>query len=501
MVVSKKKRRALENKKKKKLAGSMEQVLQMPAIDGLIKGMALMNELSLSSSSAAAAASKSLSSSSSTSTASKTKTTGLCYHGSLAKHFVKGSEYLQTAKAYVLIRKKNLEFGNEAVAKAEAFFFNEMIEEEVKVSSEFVTFLFALAVSLYFQVSHEEKAREEEEYRSKAKTWNLGSVMFEVRGVIFLALRIKYWYIPHERTKGCGDDKFLKFIRDIDTERGVILCLAREIKPYCTCMVTKKKEAKDMPKLESCMQCSKYFLKKNMKKCNGCNAVVYCSKECATLNWPFHHKVCKAYQELKPNGINLDDDDDDDDDDDSIECSMEKNEEITALASVEAARRCLEKDDDDFDALVQILDDLRKNQNATNRRLMQPIDETVEEMRIALEEMNKGNTNNNTITGTKTTKQQQGALKEPPIERTDVAVAINGTEVIESAELATVAPTNTTTPTSTNTTDLAETVELKSAPIMTTKKLHSISVEKNQKESSYPSTDGIGIGSQNDEVT
>jgi len=42
-------------------------------------------------------------------------------------------------------------------------------------------------------------------------------------------------------------------------------------------------------------------------------------------------------------------------------------------------------DDDDFDALVRQLDELRKNQDAPNNRVMEPIDETVEEMRIALE--------------------------------------------------------------------------------------------------------------------
>ena len=47
-----------------------------------------------------------------------------------------------------------------------------------------------------------------------------------------------------------------------------------------------------------------------------------------------------------------------------------------------------EQDDDDFDALVRQLDELRKNQGTPNNRLMEPIDETVKEMRIALESSN-----------------------------------------------------------------------------------------------------------------
>mmetsp|Transcript_44455 Transcript_44455/g.48115 ORF Transcript_44455/g.48115 Transcript_44455/m.48115 type:complete len:100 (+) Transcript_44455:2-301(+) len=82
-----------------------------------------------------------------------------------------------------------------------------------------------------------------------------------------------------------------KYVRDIETARGRINCIAREIP--CDCMEEKRIEAKLMEKVAVCFFCRKEFLKQKMLRCKGCNCVQYCSKECSINDWPEHKELCR----------------------------------------------------------------------------------------------------------------------------------------------------------------------------------------------------------------
>ena len=92
----------------------------------------------------------------------------------------------------------------------------------------------------------------------------------------------------------------------METERGLIYCLHRETKQYCDCLVTKKDEANAMGKMERCEHCHTEFPKKLMKKCDGCEMVVYCSRDCCSQNWPYHKPHCANIQERKEEVANND---------------------------------------------------------------------------------------------------------------------------------------------------------------------------------------------------
>ena len=91
-------------------------------------------------------------------------------------------------------------------------------------------------------------------------------------------------------------DKWMKYSRDLEDERGIINCLYRETKNYCDCMKTKKMEANNMDKMDLCHGCCKVFPKARTMVCDGCQAVVYCSKECSITDWPCHKSFCTYVQ-------------------------------------------------------------------------------------------------------------------------------------------------------------------------------------------------------------
>jgi len=110
-----------------------------------------------------------------------------------------------------------------------------------------------------------------------------------------LLLEIRYYHIPRHEGKDVGpeseyDRNSNKYRRDIQTERGRINCMAREIP--CDCMEEKRIAAKSMEKVAMCWCCRKEFLKKKMFRCKGCNYVQYCSPECYKKDWPRHKEFC-----------------------------------------------------------------------------------------------------------------------------------------------------------------------------------------------------------------
>ena len=92
--------------------------------------------------------------------------------------------------------------------------------------------------------------------------------------------------------------KCVRYVHDINTDRGLINVLHRETKKDCDCMATKKEEANTMDRMFRCEGCHKEFSKKRLKKCSRCN-MHYCSKKCSHADWSHHNFCCKKqHQQL-----------------------------------------------------------------------------------------------------------------------------------------------------------------------------------------------------------
>jgi len=115
---------------------------------------------------------------------------------------------------------------------------------------------------------------------------------YELESIIRLGLTIKYDVIPQMSGEKVDNEQLLKYVRDLETERGIINRLYRETKKDCGCMAADKDRAKDMDKMDFCIRCSKFFPKARTMICNGCKAVVYCSQKCSTTDWPRHKQFC-----------------------------------------------------------------------------------------------------------------------------------------------------------------------------------------------------------------
>mmetsp|Transcript_44474 Transcript_44474/g.48135 ORF Transcript_44474/g.48135 Transcript_44474/m.48135 type:complete len:220 (-) Transcript_44474:67-726(-) len=118
----------------------------------------------------------------------------------------------------------------------------------------------------------------------------------DVLNRLVLLVDIRYFYIPRHEGKDVGPDSeitknYSKYIRDIETERGRINCMAREIP--CKCMEEKRIAAKLMEKTAVCFECRQEFPKELLLRCIGCDHVQYCSNECSIKHWPNHKDWCK----------------------------------------------------------------------------------------------------------------------------------------------------------------------------------------------------------------
>ena len=112
-----------------------------------------------------------------------------------------------------------------------------------------------------------------------------------------MGMSTKYDAIPQTKGEKVDHEQFRKYCRDVESERGIINCLYRETKNDCDCMKTKKIEANGMDKTDLCIGCRKSFPKARTKICDGCKAVVYCSKKCSKSDWLRHKPFCTKEQE------------------------------------------------------------------------------------------------------------------------------------------------------------------------------------------------------------
>ena len=126
---------------------------------------------------------------------------------------------------------------------------------------------------------------------------------YELEFILDLGLTLKYNLMPQMIGEKVNDEQLLKYLRDIDNERGIINRLYRETKNQCNCMKTNKKTANNMDKMVLCNACRKVFPKAETKLCERCRAIVYCSEECSSNHWPRHKQCCMNTQKYrKDNG-------------------------------------------------------------------------------------------------------------------------------------------------------------------------------------------------------
>ena len=278
-----------------------------PAIDALIQETTETAARAVSTATTTAAAAAATVSSSSSSTAVQ-ETKGPCYHGSSAEHFVAGRAALELIKSYVALNKKYDHDGVQQGA-AQFQFFYDPEHHKIMVAEGCMDFVFALGVSLYFTLSAEEK-QAFYTFRGEQK---VRTAMYELLSILHMGLQIQYIVRPclfdttvSQPEQVAMNVKANKYIRDMETERGLIYCLHRETKQSCDCLATKKEEAKAMGKMERCEHCHTEFPKKLMKKCDGCEMVVYCSRDCCSQNWPYHKPFCANIQDRNEEVANND---------------------------------------------------------------------------------------------------------------------------------------------------------------------------------------------------
>jgi len=198
-----------------------------------------------------------------------------CYHGSTAQNFSIDGEYVNAFLEWTgIMRKSSKKSTVECISKFIAFRQHHL---NLMNNPEFVQCIFAFATDFYLKLSDDQTRRN------------------TLQDILLLGITYKYGVVG---TSHC-DEKNSKYSRDINTERGIINCLTREIP--CDCMDSKKAEAKTMEKLSICYGCSQQFPKSELRPCSGCHQYNFCSNECLKKAWPRHKFICntRANNELR----------------------------------------------------------------------------------------------------------------------------------------------------------------------------------------------------------
>ena len=146
--------------------------------------------------------------------------------------------------------------------------------------------VFAIGVLLYWKVPSEET---ENYHRLKQMPGNYSieemkkkQLSYELSSYYSVwVVTIKYQVIPKRNGEKVDAKQYDKYGRNNESKNGIINSLY--CKTDCNCMKTKKVEANNMDKMELFLGCRKFFLKTRMKICDGCIAVVYCSKNAGLL--------------------------------------------------------------------------------------------------------------------------------------------------------------------------------------------------------------------------
>jgi len=163
-----------------------------------------------------------------------------CYHGCTKQEFNNSGEHYKVLEEY---DRQLLDFNNDGDERC--IDINKIYEKHkrVMVAPTFGNFVIARITSDYL----------------------IGKDDATLRQRLWLFLSIRYFYIPRNEGKDVGPESeitknYQKYMRDIQTERGMINCIAREIP--CECMEEKRIAAKLMDKVAMCWCCLEDFPKK-----------------------------------------------------------------------------------------------------------------------------------------------------------------------------------------------------------------------------------------------
>jgi len=198
-------------------------------------------------------------------------TIATCHHGSTADNFAEGSKYRMVINEWLSIFiLMILADTNEAEFRIVISNFH-VKHKKLMNNPEFNQCVFAVATDIFLNSSGSE-----EYSSSKPKLLN----------VLRFGIRSKYY----------GDrDKYNKYLRDIETNRGIINVLYRETNTFCKCMTPYKEETKTMEKVGHCYECCQEFPKKLLRRCSRCLVTQYCSNTCMKKSWPTHKQFCRPH--------------------------------------------------------------------------------------------------------------------------------------------------------------------------------------------------------------
>jgi len=210
-----------------------------------------------------------------------------CYHGSTERALTENSVYNKALVKFMNIISEYSIGGPEVELRLIHQFSNEHLL--LVHDQNFAQFIFAFCTKRIL----------EQDLTTNRYTHNI------ITQILRFAIRIRYDFIPVARANGERDrilrvgsetyHQFMKYERDVHTERGIIKCLARETKAYgCKCMSEDKQNAASMTKVAICNGCFQTFPKMKLLEC-PCHEVTYCSTTCQRNVWPQHKKLCSAY--------------------------------------------------------------------------------------------------------------------------------------------------------------------------------------------------------------
>jgi hypothetical protein len=203
--------------------------------------------------------------------------TDRCFHGSTIDKFQQpNSEYMKAAEEYYIMRghfsNTSLTNVDNITQRIEIFKKYDNDHNHLTEDPEFSRFIFAYCTERYLG------SKNFQEYGRRQEIW----------GLLSLGLMCRYCTTSEE---------WVKYHRDIDTDRGIIKCLVRETATYCDCMKQGRGIARTMEKVGRCHGCKNEFPKETLSFCNGCQVARYHNHECQIDDWPNHKSACKQVQE------------------------------------------------------------------------------------------------------------------------------------------------------------------------------------------------------------
>ena len=207
--------------------------------------------------------------------------TNPCYHGSSADKFQPDSEYEKAAQEYVdmyhHIVLNILTIQDVRRVQQSTDIQKKYYEDHINLCNdpEFVRFIFAFCTQQYLESNNfKDKSRQQ-----------------VIRMLLTLGIQCRYDTDDLE--------KFEKYYRDINTERGTIKVLVRETTTHCNCMNEAKDIAKTMDKVARCNGCNLVFPKATLQFCDYCQNVRYHDSDCQRNHWLEHQFDCKSFARAK----------------------------------------------------------------------------------------------------------------------------------------------------------------------------------------------------------